>query len=67
MILCTWSLNIVTFNKIFKNVKPLVEAKNKATEELEAKNKQLAIVLEKVRVLNEKVANLKMNLEEAVT
>lgn len=39
MILCTWSLNIVTFNKIFKNVKPLVEAKNKATEELEAKNK----------------------------
>lgn len=39
MILCTWSLNIVTFNKIFKNVKPLVEAKNKAIDEVETKQK----------------------------
>jgi dynein heavy chain len=30
--LCAWSVNIVTFNRIFKNVRPLQEAKDKATE-----------------------------------
>jgi len=65
MILCTWSINIVKFNSIFKMVKPLVESKNAAQEELDTKNKQLAIVLEKVRLLNEKVTALKSQLCEA--
>jgi len=30
--LCAWSVNIVTFNKIYKNVRPLQEAKDKANE-----------------------------------
>jgi hypothetical protein len=33
--LCLWSISIVTFNRIFKEVKPIVEKKDKATEELE--------------------------------
>ena len=32
--LCAWSVNIVTFNKVFKQVKPLQIAEVKATEEL---------------------------------
>ena len=32
--LCAWSVNIVTFNRIFKEVKPLQIAENKASEEL---------------------------------
>ena len=30
--LCAWSVNIVTFNSIYKKVRPLQEAKDKATE-----------------------------------
>lgn len=29
--LCAWSTNIVTFNRIFKEVRPLQIAKDKAT------------------------------------
>ena len=64
--LCLWSISIVTFNRIFKEVKPIVEKKDKATEELEQKKKDLAIVKEKVRILNEKVDGLKRLLAEAV-
>lgn len=32
--LCAWSVNIVTFNRIFKEVKPLQIAENRASEEL---------------------------------
>ncbi len=28
--MCAWALNIVTFNKIFKDVKPLVESQKRA-------------------------------------
>jgi hypothetical protein len=33
--LCLWSISIVTYNRIFKEVKPIVEKRDKATEELE--------------------------------
>jgi hypothetical protein len=33
--LCAWSTNIVMYNKIFKEVKPIVERRDKATEDLE--------------------------------
>lgn len=32
--LCAWSVNIVIFNKIFKEVKPLQLAEQRAAEEL---------------------------------
>lgn len=65
MFLTTWLLNIIIFNKIFKNVKPLDDAKNKATEECEEKKKILAGVKEVVRQINEKVSALKRQLVEA--
>lgn len=65
--LCAWAVNIVIFNKIFKKVQPLVEERDRASAEVEEKQKELAIVKEKVRVLNEKVTALKKNLEEAET
>jgi len=52
-------INIVTFNRIFKEVKPLVDSQNKAAETLEIKKKELTIVKERVRVLTEKVNTLK--------
>ncbi len=33
--LCAWSVNIVTFNRIFKEVRPLQIARDKANEDLE--------------------------------
>ena len=57
--LCAWATNIVVFNRIFKETKPLVDSQNKATETLELKKKELAIVKERVRLLNEKVNTLK--------
>ena len=65
MYLCSWILNITTFNRIYKEVKPLVDAKNKAEEELQEKQKTLAQVKEIVRQINEKVGALRRQLEEA--
>ena len=57
--LCGWAANIVKFNKIFKEVKPLVDLVKVASDTVETKKKELPIVKERVRVLNEKVNNLK--------
>lgn len=63
--LCSWLVNIIEFNRIFKEVKPLKEMCDSATQELEIKQAQLAVIKEKVRLLNEKVNILKKALEEA--
>ena len=57
--LCAWSVNIVTFNRIFKEVKPLQNAEQKANEELKTALEELAKVKEEVRKLNEMVNNLR--------
>jgi len=33
-LMCSWVLNIITFNRIFKEVKPLSEAKDAAEADL---------------------------------
>jgi len=53
--LCAWVVNILDYNRIFKMVKPLREKVAKASEELDTKKKELAIVKERVRILTEKV------------
>ena len=63
--LCSWIVNIVNYNSIFKKVKPLKEAAESAQATAEAKQAELAIVVEKVRVINEKVDALKQQLYEA--
>jgi dynein heavy chain len=63
--LCAWSVNIVTFNRIFKEVRPLQVSRDKANEDLDNAMRELAKVKEEVRKLNEMVANLRENLRQA--
>lgn len=64
--LCSWVINTVKYNKIYKHVKPLMEASEAAEKLATEKQAELAIVLEKVRVLVEKVDALKRQLQDAV-
>lgn len=53
--LADWAHNIIAFNEAFNIVEPLEEKKNKAEALLNAKNKELEAVKDKVRNLNLKV------------
>lgn len=57
--LCSWIVNIVTYNTIFKKVKPLKDAADGAQATAEVKQAELQVVKEKVRQINEKVDGLK--------
>jgi hypothetical protein len=58
-------VNIVRFNSIFKKVKPLKDSADAAEALANEKLAELAVVLEKVRMINEKVDALKAKLFEA--
>jgi dynein heavy chain len=64
--LCKWVVNIVIYNTIYKKVKPLMESSDAAEKLSTEKQAELAIVLEKVRVIVERVNALKAQLQEAV-
>lgn len=64
--LCNWVINIVKYNTIYKKVKPLMESSEAAEKLATEKQAELAIVLEKVRVIVEKVDALKAQLQAAV-
>lgn len=57
--LCGWIVNIVIYNTIFKKVKPLKDAADAAQQLADTKQAELAVVMEKVRQINEKVDGLK--------
>jgi len=57
--LCGWIINIVIYNSIFKKVKPLKDAADLAQNTADTKAAELAVVIEQVRVINEKVDALK--------
>ena len=63
--LCKWIVNIIIFNGIYKRVKPLMDTAEEAERTANEKKAELAIVLERVRVINEKVDALKQQLYEA--
>ncbi len=63
--LCKWAINIVGYNKIYKKVKPLMEAAEEAEQLAKTKGEELGVVKEKVRVITERVDGLKAKLEEA--
>jgi dynein heavy chain len=63
--LCSWIVNIVVYNTIFKKVKPLKDAADEAQATADSKTEELKVVIEKVRVINEKVEGLKAQLAEA--
>ena len=64
--LCSWIVNIVNYNRIFKMVKPLKDAADEAQATADAKLAELAIVMAKVKDINDKVDALKQQLAEAV-
>jgi len=64
--LAGWVINIVMYNTIFKKVKPLMESAEAAEKLATDKQAELAIVLERVRLIVEKVDALKTQLQEAV-
>jgi len=63
--LCSWVVNLIMYNTIYKKVKPLMEASDAAEKLANEKQAELAVVLEKVRVIMEKVDALKAQLKEA--
>jgi dynein heavy chain len=63
--LCKWIINVVIYNRIYKRVKPLMDTAEEAERMANEKRAELAIVLERVRVINEKVDALKQKLYEA--
>merc|ERR1719262_1016407 len=65
--LTNWVCNIVMYNKIYKKVAPLMAQVKEATETKEAAEAALAIVLARVKEVQEKVASLNKTLSDAVT
>jgi dynein heavy chain len=63
--LADWVHNIIEFNEAYNIVKPLEEKKNKAEELVRNKNKELELVKEEVRKINEKMDGLEQKLVEA--
>jgi dynein heavy chain len=63
--LCNWVINIVTYNSIYKKVKPLMESSEAAEKLASDKNAELQEVLAKVKVIVDKVDELKSKLAEA--
>lgn len=57
--LCKWICNIIIYNSIYKRVKPLMDTAEAAENLANEKKAELAVVLERVRIINEKVDALK--------
>jgi len=63
--LCKWVINIVRYNSIFKKVKPLMESADAAEKLATEKMAELQEVLAKVKIIVDKVNELKEKLAEA--
>lgn len=63
--LCKWIINVVIYNSIYKRVKPLMDTAEAAEAIANQKKAELEVVLERVRLINEKVDALKQKLYEA--
>lgn len=50
--LCNWVVNIVTYNTIYRKVKPLMDRFAEATESKNKADANLALVMERVREIN---------------
>ncbi|XP_026191394.1 dynein beta chain, ciliary [Cyclospora cayetanensis] len=63
--LANWVVNIVTYNTIYRKVKPLMDRFTEASESKAKADSNLAQVMERVREINEKVARLQQKMQEA--
>jgi dynein heavy chain len=61
-----WAYNIIDFNEAFRVVQPLEEQKIAAEKEVEEKSAELEVVIERVRVINEKLAELQAKLDDVM-
>ena len=57
--------NIITFNTIYKNVKPLIDAAEAAQKSQSEDEASLKIVIDKVNGINAQVGELRAKLEAA--
>jgi len=64
--LANWVINIIRYNQIYVNVKPLQEEAERAEKEANEKNEELRIVKEQVDEIITQVNALKAQLAEAV-
>ena len=64
--LCSWIVNIVKYNTIYKKVKPLMDTAEAADALAKQKQEEQNVVDERVRVVKERVAELNEKLQEAV-
>lgn len=64
--LCSWVINIVIYNRIYKKVKPLMDSAAAAEALANQKGEELQVVKERVRIITEKVDALKAKLQDAV-
>jgi len=63
--LCAWVVNIVEYNKVYKNVAPKIAAKEKATEEYEIAESKLRVVEERVAAMQAKLKSVTDALKDA--
>ena len=64
--LANWVVNIIAYNKIYKKVAPLMARVKAATSAKETAEAQLAVVLARVKEVEEKVMALEKTLGDAV-
>eukprot|EP00744_Colponema_vietnamica_P000937 GILI01001621.1.p1 GENE.GILI01001621.1~~GILI01001621.1.p1 ORF type:complete len:2798 (-),score=990.63 GILI01001621.1:124-7776(-) len=65
--LCSWVVNITTYNKIYKNVKPLMDRLNEATDNKQRAESALAVVQARVKEIEDKLDGLRKTLFQAET
>nr|PIL99668.1 dynein heavy chain family protein [Toxoplasma gondii COUG] len=63
--LANWVVNIVAYNNIYRKVKPLMDAFAQATESRQKAEAALAVVQERVKELNERLAKLNAKMQDA--
>lgn len=64
--LCTWAVNVLDYNKIYKKVKPLMDTADEAASEVRTAEAKLKVVKDAVADINAKVAELQAKLDEAI-
>lgn len=64
--LCKWVINIVRYNSIYKKVKPLMESADAAEKLANEKLAELSEVLAKVKIIVDKVNELKATDRKSV-
>jgi dynein heavy chain len=63
--LCSWVVNIVEYNNVYKNVAPKIAAQKKAAEEFDVAQAKLKVVEERVAAMQAKLKSVTDALKDA--